>query len=82
MLTCDTVQRHITRLSRADARTPAATNALRRLLRIRDMLTTTEFVPQDDARFVWELDLYVDRDNHNGTGRKANRGSERMSRSH
>ena len=82
MLTCETVQRNITRLACADARTPRAVSTLRRLRTIRDRLMTTEFVSQDDARFVWELDLYTDRDNHNGFGREANRVSQRMSRSH
>lgn len=79
MLNCEDVQRHISRLHRADVLTPHAFSVLRRLHRIRDALSTTEFVPVDDARFVWELSLY---EVTNGTRRQADRGSEFMSQYH
>ncbi len=71
MLNAELVQARITALWPKRAR---CMPVIVRLARIRDRLATTDFVSENDARFIFELDT------DDGLGREATRSGQSMSR--
>lgn len=72
MLNCEAVQKHITRLwPQRNACWPLVS----RLMRIRDAAIMSEFVSDEDARFMFALTTKE----HHGTRPETVRGRERMS---
>lgn len=72
MLNAELVQARITALWPKRAR---CMTTIKRLARIRDRLSTSDFVSEADARFIFEMDTTDD-----GTGCQTDRGSQSMSR--